>query len=151
LNPGTSTAKLDDTTRRRVIEARVARLATVRPDGAPHVVPITFVIDGDRIFTVVDHKPKTTTDLQRLKNLEANPVASVIVDHYDDDWSFLWWARADGSARVVQAGPLHERAVNLLVAKYAPYRTRRPAGPVLVLEIDRWSFWAANPAPASGQ
>ncbi|MEX0789469.1 MAG: TIGR03668 family PPOX class F420-dependent oxidoreductase [Actinomycetota bacterium] len=137
--------------RRRVTEARVARLATVRPDGTPHVVPITFVLDGDLIFSAVDHKPKKTADLQRLKNLEANPVASVIVDHYDDDWSFLWWARADGSARVVQRGPVHERAVDRLVEKYAPYRTYRPTGAVLVVAIDRWSSWSANPAPGAGQ
>jgi PPOX class probable F420-dependent enzyme len=130
-----------------VIEARVARLATVRPGGAPHVVPITFILDGDRIFSVVDHKPKSTTDLQRLKNLKANPVASVIIDHYDDDWSFLWWARADGSARVVQTGPLHELAVDRLVEKYAPYRANRPTGPVLVVEIERWRSWSADPSP----
>ena len=135
---------------RRVTQARIARLATVRPDGTPHVVPITFVLDGNRIFSAIDHKPKTTANLQRLRNLEANPVASVIVDHYDDDWSFLWWARADGLTRVVERGPDHERAVARLVEKYAPYRTHRPTGPVLMVEIDRWSSWSADRAPRDG-
>lgn len=129
------------------MEARVARLATVRPDGTPHVVPITYVLDGNRIFSAIDHKPKSTANLQRLRNLKANPVASVIVDHYDDDWSFLWWARADGSARVVERGPDHQRAVTRLMEKYAPYRTHRPTGPVLVIEVGRWSSWSANPVP----
>lgn len=134
-----------------MIEARVARLATVRPDGTPHVVPITFVLDGNRIFSAIDHKPKTTANLQRLRNLEANPAASFIVDHYDDDWSLLWWARADGSTRVVEGGPDHERAVTGLVEKYAPYRTHRPTGPVLVIEIDRWRSWSAGPARGGGE
>lgn len=136
--------------RRRVVEARVARLATVRPGGTPHVAPITFVLDEDRLFSAIDHKPKTTADLQRLKNLETNPAASVMVDYYDDDWSLLWWARADGSTRVLEPGPYHERAVSRLVEKYAPYRTTRPTGPALVVEIDRWSSWSANPDPGQG-
>ncbi len=125
------------------MEARVARLATVRPDGHPHIVPITFALSGDTIVTAIDHKPKTTVNLQRLRNIEAHPLASVIIDRYDDDWSSLWWVRADGNARVVSEGSEHEQAIHALAGKYAPYRSRMPGGPVIVVEVGRWSSWSS--------
>ena len=72
--------------RTRFAAARVARLATVRPDGAPHIVPITFALDGDRIVFAVDRKPKSTTRLRRIENIESDPRVSVLVDAYDDRW-----------------------------------------------------------------
>lgn len=134
--------ELDPEMRRLVVAARVARLATVRPDASPHIVAMTFAVMGRSIVTAIDHKPKRTTQLQRLRNIEANPAASVLVDHYDDDWARLWWARADGTARIVAASDATD-AVELLVAKYPPYRQRRPEGPVIVVTIDRWRAWAA--------
>lgn len=122
--------------------ARVARLATIRPDATPHVVPITFALDGWSIVSAIDHKPKRTTDLQRLRNIDVNPAVSVLVDHYDDDWARLWWARADGTARVV-AAPDAAEALELLAAKYTPYRQRPPEGPVIVVTVDRWKTWTA--------
>ncbi len=139
--------QLDPGLRREVAGAPVARLATVRPDGRPHVVPITFALDGDVIVTAVDHKPKTTTSLQRLRNIDANPVASVLVDHYDDDWSRLWWARGDGRARILVEGAERERAVERLVDKYVPYRDRPPRGPVIEVQVDRWAWWSAGDGP----
>ncbi len=124
-------------------QARVAHLATVLPDGGPHIVPITFAVDGDTIVTAVDHKPKTTTRLQRLKNIRACPVVSVIVDHYDDDWSRLWWVRADGDARIVLAGSDHVRATSRLAEKYEPYRHRLPEGPVIEITVTRWASWSS--------
>ena len=129
--------------RRRVMDARVARLATVRPDGHPHIVPITFALNGETIVTAIDAKPKSTTSLQRLRNIEANPVVSIIIDHYDDDWSRLWWVRADGTARVVGSGTAHEQAISRLAGKYAPYRERPLRGPVIVIAVDRWTSWSA--------
>jgi PPOX class probable F420-dependent enzyme len=134
--------ELDAELRRRLEGAAVARLATVRPDGDPHVVPITFAVDGDRVVTAVDHKPKTTTSLQRLRNIEARPVASVLVDHYEDDWSRLWWVRGDGAARIVTGGDEREQAVERLVAKYDQYREAPPRGPVIVVSVRRWAVWA---------
>lgn len=130
--------------RERVGQARVARLATVRPGGLPHLVPVTFALDGDRVVTGIDHKPKTTSSLQRLRNVRANPAASVLVDHYDDDWDRLWWVRGDGTARILETGSERDEAVDLLVDKYEPYRERRPGGPVIVLTIDRWTSWSAS-------
>ena len=122
-------------------EARVARLATVRPDGSPHLVPIVFVREDDRLFTAVDDKPKRTTDLQRLANVAFEPRVSVLVDGYDEDWSRLWWVRVDGLARVADDGPDRDRALALLAAKYAVYRDRPPPGPALVVDLIAWRWW----------
>ena len=125
--------------RERFAETRVARLATVSADGAPRIVPIVFALAGEEILTAVDHKPKSTTRLRRLDDIAANPVVSLLVDAYDDDWSQLWWARADGVARVHAS---HDLAP--LVTKYADYRERPPAGPVIVIDVNRWSGWSAT-------
>lgn len=124
--------------------ARVARLATVRPDGHPHVVPIVFALEVETIVTAIDHKPKTTTSLQRLRNIEALPVASVIVDHYEDDWSRLWWVRGDGTARIVPEGREWAEGIDRLTRKYHQYREEPPRGPVIVVTVDRWTSWAGE-------
>jgi PPOX class probable F420-dependent enzyme len=128
--------------------ARVARLATVGADGRPHVVPITFALDGDTLYTAVDHKPKRTTRLRRLENVAANPRVSVLADHYEDqDWSALWWVRADGVARIVAPNDPQRTAVStLLQARYEQYRRLPPTGPAIALSISRWSGWRAADA-----
>lgn len=135
-----------DEARRRFAAARVARLATADGAGRPHLVPITFAVDGDVLLSAVDHKPKRTTALRRLANVAANSQVSVLVDHYDDaDWSRLWWVRADGVGRVLEPGePAARRAVALLAGRYPAYGERPPAGPVLEIEVRRWSGWAAE-------
>jgi len=128
--------------RKRIADAMVARLATVGAGGKPHVVPISFAVDGETIYFAVDAKPKRTTDLQRLRNIAANPSVSVLVDHYEDDWTRLWWVRVDGTARVLSGGPDIDRAIDLLVRKYDQYRTARPQGPVTAISIERISGWS---------
>jgi PPOX class probable F420-dependent enzyme len=132
--------------RRRLASARVARLATADADGRPHVVPFVFALDGDTLWSAVDRKPKTTTALRRLANIEANPAVAVLADHYDDaDWAALWWVRADGRGRVVAAGsPEGRRALELLAARYPQYREAPPVGPVLAVEVARWVGWSAR-------
>ena len=128
--------------------ARVAHLATVDEEGRPHLVPITFALDGDVIRTAVDHKPKRTTRLRRLRNIAANPRVSVLADHYSDDWSELWWARADGTARVLESqAPEHAEAVARLADRYEQYRERPPEGPAIAITVSRWSGWRATPSP----
>jgi PPOX class probable F420-dependent enzyme len=127
--------------RRRVGAARVGRLATVRADGTPHVVPICFTIVGDRVVSAVDEKPKTTPKLQRLANVEANPAVTLLVDHYEDDWTRIWWVRADGRARVVEQGPVRDDAVAALRSKYEQYERVGITGAVLVIDVERWSGW----------
>jgi PPOX class probable F420-dependent enzyme len=133
--------------RARLAGARVTHLATAGADGRPHVVPMTFaLLDGATIVSAVDHKPKRTTALRRLANIDANPQVAVLADHYADDWTELWWARADGTARTVAPGDepeLRARAVAALVARYAPYRDQPPAGPLVVIAVARWSGWRA--------
>jgi PPOX class probable F420-dependent enzyme len=132
-----------DALRARFGAAPVARLATVRADGTPHVVPVCFAVDVDTVVSVVDGKPKRTPDLLRLANVRAHPAVSLVVDHYEDDWTRLWWVRADGEAAVVEGGEEHVRAVDRLVEKYAPYRAARPQGAVIVVRVRRWVGWSA--------
>jgi PPOX class probable F420-dependent enzyme len=130
--------------RERFAAARVARLATASADARPHLVPIVFTVAGDVVYTAVDAKPKTTVALRRLANLEANPQVAVLADHYEDDWTRLWWVRADGSARLA-VGDEARTALRLLTARYSIYETDPPPGPVLAIDVRRWSGWQAAP------
>lgn len=130
--------------KRRFAGARRAHLATTGADQRPHLVPVVFAVEEDTVVVAVDHKPKRTTDLRRLRNVRENPAVAFLVDAYDDDWSRLWWVRADAVASVVDRGPERDRALDLLAAKYAQHAVRRPEGPVLVADVLRWSGWAAT-------
>jgi PPOX class probable F420-dependent enzyme len=132
--------------RRLFTAARVARLATADAAGIPHLVPIVFVVVHNTIYTAVDAKPKRTTALRRLANVAANPAVSVLVDHYSDaDWSDLWWVRADGTGRVLEAPePEARHAIELLAERYPQHRDDRPQGPVLAIDVVRWSGWSAR-------
>lgn len=138
----------EDECRGRFAEARVARLATVGADGAPHLVPIVFAVTGQRIVTAVDAKPKSTTALRRLANIAANPSVAVLVDHYDEDWTRLWWVRADGRATVVEGNEATD-GLTALTARYRQYDTEPPPGPVIAIDVERWSGWSAVSPPAS--
>jgi PPOX class probable F420-dependent enzyme len=136
-----------DEARRRFAGARVARLGTIDvEERRPHLVPVVFAVRGDVVFSAVDGKPKRTTALRRLANVAAEPGVSLLADHYaDDDWDALWWARADGEARILApADPLAVTAVGLLAQKYAQHAATPPTGPVLAVEVRRWSGWAAR-------
>ena len=130
--------------RHRIKTAMVARLATIGPEGRPQMVPITFVLADGSLYFAVDQKPKRTRHLQRLRNIAANPYVSVLVDHYEDDWSALWWVRVDGTARIVEAGPEFDNAISLLTARYEQYRSNRPAGPVVAIKAERMTGWTAS-------
>ena len=134
--------------RARFAAASVARLATVSAHNRPHLVPITFALAGpDTIVTAVDHKPKRTTALRRLANIRANPGVSLLVDHYGDDWAELWWARADGTAIVLEPDDdpaARAAAVEALEQHYDAYRERPPSGAIIVVSVRRWSGWAAT-------
>jgi PPOX class probable F420-dependent enzyme len=130
--------------RRRVADARVARLATIDPDGRPHLVPIVFALDGDTLYSAVDAKPKRSRRLRRIENARARPDVTVLVDEYGEDWKRLWWVRLRGRARVLDAGDEAERALELLVAKYEQYRDERPGPPVLAIDVLEWPSWTAS-------
>ncbi len=129
--------------RERFAAARVARLATVDRAGRPHLVPIVFAVSDDHVYSVVDAKPKRTTTLRRLANVQENPAVSLLVDHYDDrEWSRLWWVRADGTARVLETVEQEaQRAIALLRERYPQQRAE---GSVLAVDVERWSGWSAS-------
>jgi PPOX class probable F420-dependent enzyme len=133
----------DSIVREHVAAGRVARLATIDPDGRPHLVPIVFALDGDTLYTAVDAKPKRSRRLRRIENARERPDVTVLVDHYDEDWRRLWWVRLRGRARVLDDGEEAERALELLADKYAQYDRERPAGPVLAVDVIDWRGWAA--------
>ena len=130
--------------RERVRTARVARLATIDPDGRPHLVPIVFVLDGVRLYSAVDAKPKHSRRLRRVANARERPDVTVLVDHYEDDWRRLWWVSLRGRARVLDTGEEAERALRLLVDKYEQYRREPPGRPVLAVDILEWRSWDAS-------
>ena len=123
--------------------APVARLATVRPDGSPHVVPVCFAFSGETIFTAVDHKPKATAALARLRHIAAEPRVALLADRYEDDWSRLWWVRVDGDAAVAESAAEREAALAALMAAYPQYAERPPQGPVIGVRPRRFRGWRA--------
>jgi len=149
------------------MSAQVARLGTVGPGGRIDLIPITFALGSgalgsgaleagalesgtggpaaDVLVTAVDHKPKSTLELQRLANIERSPQVTVLVDHYSEDWTTLWWVRMRGTARVHREGPEWQEAVAALVDRYRQYRERPPRGPAIVVSVTSWSGWAASP------
>ena len=128
---------------RVLAEARVARLATIDPDGRAHLVPIVFVLDGETLYSAVDQKPKRSRRLRRIENARARPDVTVLVDHYEEDWQRLWWVRVRGHARVLDAGDERDRALALLAEKYPQYREQPPDGPVLAVDVTDVRSWAA--------
>ncbi|MGH3007762.1 MAG: TIGR03668 family PPOX class F420-dependent oxidoreductase [Gaiellaceae bacterium] len=131
--------------RARVAGTRVGRLATTEAGGAPHLVPICYALEGDVLYSAVDEKPKRSKRLKRLANIRAHPGVTVLVDHYEEDWSRLWWVRLRGEARVLEEGPERDRALLLLAAKYDQYREQPPTGPVIAVKVEEWRAWSATP------
>ncbi len=130
--------------RRRFASSAVARLATVGPDGAPHVVPVVFALVGETLYSAVDAKPKRTPRLQRLANVRGEPRCALLVDHYEDDWSRLWWVRADGVATVLDAPAPDHPGLAALADRHPQYRARPPAGPLTEVAVERWSGWSST-------
>ena len=144
----------EEQARGRFEQSRIARLATADAAGRPHIVPMVFALlsrdaaqarPTDTIYSAVDAKPKRSTSLRRLANVAANPRVAVLVDHYDEGWDELWWVRADGIGRVLGAREVEARdAIARLVARYPQYRAQPPHGPVLAIDVTRWSSWSAS-------
>lgn len=134
----------EEEARSRLSGARVARLATAGGDGQPHLVPVTFAVDGDLVYMTVDYKPKKSTNLRRLRNIRENPRVALLADHYDDDWDLLWWVRIDGWASVVEDERGLQDPLDVLAERYEQYRRQRPAGPVIVIQADHWKGWAST-------
>ncbi len=127
--------------RARFAQAPTARLASVTPGGKPHLVPVVFAVNSDVVYTAVDAKPKKTRNLRRLTNIEHNPNVSLLVDHYDDDWTQLWWVRADGTATIHRDGAVVDAGYDALKAKYRQYQTVSLDGPVIAVTVQSWAAW----------
>ncbi len=133
---------MDDRLLRQRLEiAEVGRLGTITPDLKPHLVPCCFALVGSTVYSAVDAKPKSSLVLRRVENIGVHPQASLLVDHYDQDWSRLWWIRLDGRARVADTQVERELAVEHLRSKYSQYRETAIVGPVIALEVDSWRSW----------
>jgi PPOX class probable F420-dependent enzyme len=133
-----------DEARALVADARVARLATTNTGLGIDVVPITFaLLDGERLVSIVDQKPKSTTRLRRLDNIRAHPEVTVLVDHYEDDWERLWWVRMRGTASIEVSGEVFDEALAALVERYPQYEAAPPPGPVVAVAVDEWTGWRA--------
>lgn len=139
--------------RSRFAAARSATLATADTDGVPHLVPVTFALDtvasddgsgGESVVFAIDDKPKSTTNLRRLRNIAQNPRVSLLVDHYEDDWRRLWWVRVDGTANVHEEGATRMAAIRALSMRYPQYEDLPPRGPVVSIAVSGWRGWSAS-------
>jgi PPOX class probable F420-dependent enzyme len=129
--------------RARFATVPVARLGTADAGGRPHVVVVTFAVQGDTVYTAVDQKPKSGSNLKRLRNVSENPQVTMLADEYSDDWDRLWWVRADGRAVVLTDQRQMAEPLRLLANRYWQYREAPPTGPVLAVTVERWSGWAS--------
>lgn len=133
----------------RLVAQPAAVLATIRPDHQVDLVPFVFAALPSparrQLVSAVDHKPKRHTNLQRLDNIRHTPAVTILADYYSDDWSTLWWVRARGRAAVIEpdSGPAWTTAIDALAASYHQYRTTRPHGAVIAIEVDEVTGWHA--------
>lgn len=132
----------------RLRSARVGRMATVTPEGRPHVVPFVFALvdrGSDRVvYWAVDRKPKRSADLKRIRNLRENPAVELVVDGYEEDWARLWWVRCSGTVRVVEADAERRAAIRALAEKYPQYRAAPPDGPVVAIDVGTIVGWESG-------
>jgi PPOX class probable F420-dependent enzyme len=135
---------LTDQQRRFLDAQRVARLATVDAAGRPHAVPVCYALVGTTVYFTIDEKPKRAppTRLKRLSNLRENPVAALVADRYDEDWSRLGWVMVQGRAELLEAGSEHAAAQAVLRARYPQLNTMRiEALPAVAIRIDHVASW----------
>ncbi len=133
---------------RWLVSAPSAHLATADTSGAPHVIPVCYASDGRSLFSVLDQKPKRAhiTRLRRVKNIQENPRVSLVVDHYEDDWSRLGYILVNGTAELLFEGGERDGAVLLLRQKYSQYREMNlDASPVIKITPQRVVTWGVAP------
>ena len=139
-----------DAVRDRIDAARSAHLATASADAAPHLIPVVFALSGTAVYIAIDEKPKTTTRIRRLRNIEENPQAALLIDHYDDDWTKLWWIMLRGRAEILTPDAWDADEANAVISAL---RTRYPQyaahaleeRPLICLTIENVTRWSASP------
>ena len=128
--------------RRKVAEARVARVGTLDERGSVHLVPVVYVVDGDTWYSPSDAGPRP---VKRLRNVLADPRSTVLIDDYNEVWSRVWWVRLRGQGRMVEPAAEAERASRLLAVKYPQFAdapAAEAAGPVMAIDIQEWAGWS---------
>jgi PPOX class probable F420-dependent enzyme len=140
---------LSDPQRRFLNAGRVGHLATGDRAGVPHVVPVCYAVAGTTVYITIDEKPKRRdTPLKRVRNILENPRFSFVVDRWDEDWSRLGWVMLHGAAEILDSGPEHDRAQELLRERYKQYRAMALANlPVIALRITRAASWGNLSSP----
>jgi PPOX class probable F420-dependent enzyme len=124
--------------------ARLAHLATAGLNSQPHVMPICFVFDGKHFYSPIDEKPKRTgpAKLKRVRNIQANPQAALVIDRYSEDWTHLAYILIRGTAKILHRGAAHAAAVRRLRRKYPQYRQMAiHTRPIIQIRPVRWIFW----------
>ena len=133
--------------RKKLKQARVARLATLDAKGGPHIVPVCFVFDGKAFYTAIDRKPKRVSpdQLVRLQNIRAVSRVALLIDEYDEDWTRLWYVLIRGKAKLIPNSAHQERAsaIRKLRAKYPQYARGMLAedAPVIRITLERTTCW----------
>jgi PPOX class probable F420-dependent enzyme len=138
-------AMMTETQRRFLDLVRVAHLATVGPDAAPHLVPVCFCLDHNTLYITVDEKPKRAgTHLKRIRNIQQNPTVAVTVERWDEDWTRLAWIMLRGRADILPDGEEHDAAQQFLRLRYPQYHAMNLSPlPVIAVRIQRVLAWGA--------
>lgn len=138
---------LDDV-RELLEQSRSGHLATASAEADPYLVPVVFALHEGAVWIAIDEKPKTTLRLRRLRNIEENPRAALLVDQYDEDWSRLWWVLLRGPAEVCWPqtwdAASASAAIVALRARYPQYAEHAlEERPLLRLHPARVTAWSA--------
>ena len=142
-------------TRRFLETHRLGHLATMGPDGAPHVIPVCYALDDEALYFVADEKPKRrpARELERLRNLRANPRVALVVDEWDEDWTRLAWVLVRGTATIVDEAAAHAAALVRLRARYPQYRAMalddpatHPVVRIVPIRVRQWRAGALGAA-----
>ena len=131
--------------RKLFAQVRIAHLATADSKAAPHVIPVCFAYDGPCIYSVIDQKPKRSgaMDLKRVRNILTNPRVALVLDHYEEDWSKLWYLLVTGRAELLESGTEHQKAIELLREKYPQYqRMSIENSPVIKIKMTKLIDWS---------
>lgn len=126
---------------KEVLDATSRGFLTTVTGNVPHVVPVVFVRLDTLVFCPIDGKPKSKGILQRVRNLQANPHAALVLDHYSDDWEKLWWLRLDCQASIES---MSSEVAELLKQKYKGYQVYDVGSSLIELSCYNWNFWSMS-------
>jgi PPOX class probable F420-dependent enzyme len=129
--------------RELVVTAPVARLGLLDERDRPRVLPVTFAVFEDALWSAIDQKPKRSAEPARVRRLRRRPEATLLVDAYFDDWSRLEWVELSGRVSILEAADAGD-ALQALAAKYSQYRTEPPPGPLLRLAPEKFACWRGS-------